>query len=242
MDVYKPKTRRGGHAVSIVGYTAGPLHRPQQLGHAAGATRASATPRWPTPRTRSRRRTESPCDRASTTASSPSRTGSARTRSTATCSAPSWSSAAHGWAYRFGAQQLNVHGPGVHAASRSRAIRSGPATATCASAGTGRSRPPSSTSATHGVEVELGPVRARARAATGTSVYFRDPDGSLTDELIAIRLSDPVLIGREAELERVAARAGHRPRGRQLPRSSCAASPGSARPRCCARRSSAPTA
>ena len=36
----------------------------------------------------------------------------------------------------------------------------------------------------HGVAVELGPVERRGARGTGTSVYFRDPDGSLL-ELIA---------------------------------------------------------
>jgi catechol 2,3-dioxygenase-like lactoylglutathione lyase family enzyme len=36
----------------------------------------------------------------------------------------------------------------------------------------------------HGVEVELGPEPRRGAQGTGTSVYFRDPDGSLL-ELIA---------------------------------------------------------
>jgi catechol 2,3-dioxygenase-like lactoylglutathione lyase family enzyme len=38
--------------------------------------------------------------------------------------------------------------------------------------------------AQQGVEVELGPVERRGARGTGTSVYFRDPDGSLL-ELIA---------------------------------------------------------
>jgi catechol 2,3-dioxygenase-like lactoylglutathione lyase family enzyme len=38
--------------------------------------------------------------------------------------------------------------------------------------------------ALHGVEVETGPVERYGAAGRGTSVYFRDPDGSLL-ELIA---------------------------------------------------------
>ena len=34
---------------------------------------------------------------------------------------------------------------------------------------------------TNGVEVELGPVDRFGAGGTGTSVYFRDPDGSLLE-------------------------------------------------------------
>jgi catechol 2,3-dioxygenase-like lactoylglutathione lyase family enzyme len=33
----------------------------------------------------------------------------------------------------------------------------------------------------HSVEVELGPVRRQGARGEGTSVYFRDPDGSLLE-------------------------------------------------------------
>lgn len=33
----------------------------------------------------------------------------------------------------------------------------------------------------HGVEIELGPVTRFGRAGEGTSVYFRDPDGTLLE-------------------------------------------------------------
>ena len=33
---YKPRTARGGHAVAIVGYRPGEVHRPEQLGHRLG--------------------------------------------------------------------------------------------------------------------------------------------------------------------------------------------------------------
>ena len=44
----------------------------------------------------------------------------------------------HGWAYRLGDKQLNVHGPGV-SLPRLRACRFSPATATCVSNGRGPS-------------------------------------------------------------------------------------------------------
>ena len=33
----------------------------------------------------------------------------------------------------------------------------------------------------HGIEVELGPVTREGAGGEGTSVYFRDPDGSLLE-------------------------------------------------------------
>ena len=33
----------------------------------------------------------------------------------------------------------------------------------------------------HGVTIELGPVERKAARGEGTSVYFRDPDGSLLE-------------------------------------------------------------
>jgi catechol 2,3-dioxygenase-like lactoylglutathione lyase family enzyme len=33
----------------------------------------------------------------------------------------------------------------------------------------------------HGVEVEMGPVGRRGARGAGTSLYFRDPDGSLLE-------------------------------------------------------------
>jgi catechol 2,3-dioxygenase-like lactoylglutathione lyase family enzyme len=35
--------------------------------------------------------------------------------------------------------------------------------------------------AAHGVAVELGPVQRSGGRGTGTSIYFRDPDGSLLE-------------------------------------------------------------
>ena len=38
--------------------------------------------------------------------------------------------------------------------------------------------------AKHGVEVELGPVARAGARGDGTSVYFRDPDGSLLEFIV----------------------------------------------------------
>ena len=85
-----------------------------------------------------------------------------------------------GYAYRFGAQQLNVHGPGVSPDP----VAADPV------------RPGNSDLCFHwrgeiedalehlrsvGVPVELGPVERYGAQGGGTSVYFRDPDGSLLE-------------------------------------------------------------
>ena len=57
--------------------------------------------------------------------------------------------------YRFVKSQLNVHGPGVEEAIEH----------------LGR----------QGVEIEEGPVERHGAGGPGTSVYFRDPDGSLLE-------------------------------------------------------------
>jgi catechol 2,3-dioxygenase-like lactoylglutathione lyase family enzyme len=79
-----------------------------------------------------------------------------------------------------GGQRLNVHGPGSTPTPRAAdPVRPGNSDLCFVWAGT-----PDEAVAhleRHGVAVELGPVaRAGARGA-GTSVYFRDPDGSLLE-------------------------------------------------------------
>lgn len=88
-----------------------------------------------------------------------------------------------GWAYRFGAVQLNCHGPGVEAIPVARLpVQPGNSDLCFRWAGTideaiahlGR----------HGVSVELGPVTRYGAGGAGTSVYFRDPDGSLLEFIV----------------------------------------------------------
>ena len=84
------------------------------------------------------------------------------------------------FAYAIGGQRLNVHGPGSQPfpVARER-VRPGnsdlcfvwPGTASDAVAHLER----------HGVEVEEGPVPRQGAGGQGTSVYFRDPDGSLLE-------------------------------------------------------------
>jgi len=85
-----------------------------------------------------------------------------------------------GWVYRFGAQQLNVHGPGLrpHPVARHPVPPGGsdlcfewrgPIEAAVEHLGA------------HAVAVELGPVARQGAKGPGVSVYFRDPDGSLLE-------------------------------------------------------------
>ncbi|QCI68090.1 VOC family protein [Phreatobacter stygius] len=85
-----------------------------------------------------------------------------------------------GFAYRFGDTQLNCHGPGVEATPVARLpvqpgnsdlcfVWDGPIDGAIAHLGR------------HGVQVELGPVARHGAKGPGTSVYFRDPDGSLME-------------------------------------------------------------
>ena len=87
------------------------------------------------------------------------------------------------WAYRFGDQQLNVHGPGSrpHPVARE-PVR--PGNSDLCFAWPGSIGGASAHLSDHGVEVEEGPVERRGARGVGTSVYFRDPDGTLL-ELIA---------------------------------------------------------
>ena len=86
-------------------------------------------------------------------------------------------------AYRFGATQLNAHGPGSdpHPVARER-VR--PANSDLCFAWPGTAEEAAVHLAAHDVQVELGPVPRTGARGDGTSVYFRDPDGSLL-ELIA---------------------------------------------------------
>jgi catechol 2,3-dioxygenase-like lactoylglutathione lyase family enzyme len=84
------------------------------------------------------------------------------------------------WAYRVGAQQLNVHGPGASpnpvAADPVR-----PGNSDLCFVWDGSAEEAAAHLRLHGVEVVDGPVdRVGARGA-GKSIYFRDPDGSLLE-------------------------------------------------------------
>ena len=84
------------------------------------------------------------------------------------------------WAYRFGEQQLNVHGPGSTPSPRAlRPVEPGNSDLCFLWAG------PIDDAVEHlskaGVAIEEGPTRRAGARGEGTSVYFRDPDGSLLE-------------------------------------------------------------
>jgi catechol 2,3-dioxygenase-like lactoylglutathione lyase family enzyme len=85
-----------------------------------------------------------------------------------------------GFAYRFGEQQLNVHGPGTNPYPVARdPVRPGNSDLCFVWSG------PIDGAVRHleevGVEIEEGPARRPGAKDEGTSVYFRDPDGSLLE-------------------------------------------------------------
>lgn len=85
-----------------------------------------------------------------------------------------------GWAYRFGGAQLNLHGPGFHPAEVAR-LPVQPGNSDLCFVWSGPIEDAVAHLKNHGVEVETGPVRRLGAQGYGTSVYFRDPDGSLLE-------------------------------------------------------------
>lgn len=82
--------------------------------------------------------------------------------------------------YRIAGQQLNVHFPGIEGAIVARdPVRPGNSDLCFVWPGTAEA------AVAHleacGVEVEVGPVPRTGARGAGTSIYFRDPDGSLLE-------------------------------------------------------------
>jgi catechol 2,3-dioxygenase-like lactoylglutathione lyase family enzyme len=84
------------------------------------------------------------------------------------------------WAYRFGTEQLNVHGPGVSADPVAR-IPVAPGNSDLCFEWEGPIDGAVAHLEQHAVEVEQGPVSRNGARGAGMSVYFRDPDGSLLE-------------------------------------------------------------
>jgi catechol 2,3-dioxygenase-like lactoylglutathione lyase family enzyme len=85
-----------------------------------------------------------------------------------------------GFVYRFGEQQLNVHGPGVEPFPvAADPVRTG--NSDLCFVWDGPIQEAVEHLRRHGVDVEEGPVPRAGARGKGTSVYFRDPDGSLLE-------------------------------------------------------------
>jgi catechol 2,3-dioxygenase-like lactoylglutathione lyase family enzyme len=84
------------------------------------------------------------------------------------------------YAYRFGNAQLNIHGPGVEAEPLAH-VPVAPGNSDLCFTWEGPIEAAVQHLGRNGVEIELGPVERMGVRGKGTSVYFRDPDGSLLE-------------------------------------------------------------
>ena len=85
-----------------------------------------------------------------------------------------------GFAYRFGDKQLNVHGEGVRPAEVAR-LPVQPGNSDLCFEWSGPIEAAIAHLDRHNVTIEAGPMQRFGAKGTGTSVYFRDPDGSLME-------------------------------------------------------------
>ena len=83
--------------------------------------------------------------------------------------------------YRFGANQLNVHGPGLDDPQPLAGIPVEPGGSDLCFVWRGSIADAVEHLDRHGIELELGPVQRTGAGGDGTSIYFRDPDGSLLE-------------------------------------------------------------
>jgi catechol 2,3-dioxygenase-like lactoylglutathione lyase family enzyme len=83
--------------------------------------------------------------------------------------------------YRLGDTQLNVHGPGLDVSDNVARLPVQPGNSDLCFVWDGPIAEAADHLERHGVEVELGPVERFGGRGPGTSVYFRDPDGSLLE-------------------------------------------------------------
>jgi len=88
--------------------------------------------------------------------------------------------AGDGWMYRFGDVQLNLHGPGGEYEPNA-ALPVTPGGSDLCFEWPGSVEEATEHLRGNGIEVEMGPVERFGARGAGTSVYFRDPDGSLLE-------------------------------------------------------------
>jgi catechol 2,3-dioxygenase-like lactoylglutathione lyase family enzyme len=86
----------------------------------------------------------------------------------------------NGWSYRFGDSQLNCHGPNVHGTPVAQ-LPVEPGNSDLCFVCPGPIQEANSHLKKHGVTPEIGPVKRFGFRGDGSSVYFRDPDGSLME-------------------------------------------------------------
>lgn len=85
-----------------------------------------------------------------------------------------------GWAYRFGDTQINLHGPGLTPAELAR-LPVQPGNSDVCFEWKGPIADAIAHLKNHDVAIERGPMERFGAKGNGTSVYFRDPDGSLLE-------------------------------------------------------------
>src|SRR5882672_211457 len=85
-----------------------------------------------------------------------------------------------GFAYRFADKQLNVHGPGVRAAEVAR-LPVAPGNSDLCFEWHGPIADAIAHLKRHKIAIHAGPMERFGAKGKGTSVYFRDPDGSLME-------------------------------------------------------------
>jgi catechol 2,3-dioxygenase-like lactoylglutathione lyase family enzyme len=83
--------------------------------------------------------------------------------------------------FRLGDTQLNVHGPGFSAGDNVARLPVQPGNSDVCILWEGPIEAALAHLARHEVHVETGPVERYGARGRGTSVYFRDPDGSLLE-------------------------------------------------------------
>jgi len=85
------------------------------------------------------------------------------------------------FAYRLGDTQLNVHGPGVDVGSLVARLPVQPGNSDLCFVWPGPIEDAVEHLGAQGIDVESGPMDTFGAGGRGTSIYFRDPDGTLLE-------------------------------------------------------------